>query len=435
MKENKNGEWLQDIIGEIDDDLLLEAEHLRNRKFLGNCQETKNNARTKLVKQAENMEEYRDEWKKNYGTEDERVTQRKWAWKKLGVIAACVSVFFIGSFLWRNGLFYNNAKDLAGYGKGEGKTECEQEQVKDEETVREDAEQNGSLDIPEAALSAAGTKESTDSMNISEELEEIQITDSDTQSKHPQESEQELTEPKNTERQNLSGSNSGVYVPKKEVSLGNADDMASCMIGFFIYQGRVYIEYEWLEHANALVGEKVGTATGLIDAWTKKDGYVDFAGSVQGDFYEVKGYEPEFMLCMQMEDGAIWFFVNDNDLLLKKGADIFEDYLHLSEKSYEAFYMTNETWNNVKAYEEKKVPVNKADYEKVKKWLAAINEGTIMLTEDVWKDCGIRTFYDEKQLYHLYLEMEDGMLIHLRIFEGGYVMFDGVKEVCVKVDI
>ena len=75
-----------------------------------------------------------------------------------------------------------------------------------------------------------------------------------------------------------------------EVSLSANENAA--MLAFFIYQGRCYVQYEWIDHGDALVGEYLGTATGLIDEWTPQEGYVDLAGSVQGDFYAVNGYDP-----------------------------------------------------------------------------------------------------------------------------------------------
>ena len=38
------------------------------------------------------------------------------------------------------------------------------------------------------------------------------------------------------------------------------------------------------------------------------------------------------------------------------------------------------------------------------------------------------------QIYHLFFEMENGMQIHLRLFEGGYVNYDGINGICVKMD-
>ena len=461
MKEQKNNAWLQEVIGELDDELLLETEALRKNLYLNEYQHTQ----TKITI-AKKDEIHADCKKKQYAIEQETMVQetldekedaektgnknnrvagilkRNPFWKKTGVIVACVSIFFMAVFLWE-------INHSSGYETEKNEQiNLEQEWIKENEIAKHEAEQNNSLNIQEGIEASGGMYEKMDS--TTEEPENMQIGDLDTQNQNIQQSEAELsdvnTQSQNAqegeaesndsnypERQQTSTSAPSVYIPKKEVSLTVSDEVASCMIGFFIYQGRVYVEYTVLEDAKELVGQKLATATGLIDEWTKQDGYVELAGSVNGDFYEVNGYEPEFMLCMQMQDGRVWLFVNDNDLLLEKGADIFETYLHLSETSYEAFYMTNAVWNNGKAYEEKKVPVSTAEEKKVERLLENMKAGTVVLTKDVWKDYGIGVFYNEKQLYHLYLELEDGMRIHLRIFEGGYVMFEGIKDVCIKI--
>ena len=56
------------------------------------------------------------------------------------------------------------------------------------------------------------------------------------------------------------------------------------MIGFFIYEGRCYVQYREIYEDVDLIDKHLGTVTGLIDEWTPEDGYVDFAGSAQGGF-------------------------------------------------------------------------------------------------------------------------------------------------------
>lgn len=423
MKKKKYNEWLQDVIGDIDDELLLETEELRNRKLEKQFVQ-------EILSQQLNKEQI-------VGLQsNKKAKKRKNIWKTIGTMVAGVSIFFISSFCWKIGLFGNYTKDIAQNGMYTTE-QVELEQWHNEEKDFENSQQNQSNNLVEQNMKdisdITDKNQQSDSMGQSDFPQQTQIIENEIQG-NTGEKRGEESEINSLSEQNVNTSAPTVYIPQKEVSLGKIEGQAPCMIPFFIYEDRVYVHYNnEVEHTKRLVGTYLGTATGLIDAWTKKDGYVNFAGSVKGDFYEVNGYEQEFMLCMPLENGDTWLFINDNDLLLQKGADIFEKYLHLSEKSYEAFYMTNKVWNNEKTYEEKKIPVNTKDYEKIENLLNAVNEGSVVLTKDVWKDCGINAFYDEKQLYHLYLEMEDGICIHLRIFEGGYVMFDGVSDVCVKI--
>ena len=60
----------------------------------------------------------------------------------------------------------------------------------------------------------------------------------------------------------------------------------------------------------------MGTATGLIDEWTPKEGYVELAGSVSGDFYTVNGFDPTFLLCMKEDGDAIQLFVCNSGITL-----------------------------------------------------------------------------------------------------------------------
>lgn len=54
----------------------------------------------------------------------------------------------------------------------------------------------------------------------------------------------------------------GITIPKAEVALSQTEGVAADMLAFFIYQGRCYLQYDWIDHGSDLVGEKVGTAHG-----------------------------------------------------------------------------------------------------------------------------------------------------------------------------
>ena len=104
------------------------------------------------------------------------------------------------------------------------------------------------------------------------------------------------------------------------------------------------MQYEWLEDNGAIAGEPLGTATGLIDEWTPKDGYVELAGSVSGEFYTVNGFDPSFMLCMKHDDRRISTYICNSGITLKYGSDLYEDRLHLSKNNISAEYESRESW-------------------------------------------------------------------------------------------
>ena len=138
----------------------------------------------------------------------------------------------------------------------------------------------------------------------------------------------------------------GVSLPAMEVSLDKDGNGETDMIGFFIYQGRVYSQYDWVSGDADIIGEHLGTAAGLIDEWTPKDGYVELAGSVQGDFYAVKGYDPSVMLCMRQAAGEIELYVCSTGITMKYGAELFRDRLHLAEDIAGIRFETRDSWFN-----------------------------------------------------------------------------------------
>ncbi len=221
----------------------------------------------------------------------------------------------------------------------------------------------------------------------------------------------------------------GVTIPKRNISL--SADQSADMLSFFIYNGHCYVQYEEFSDCAELVGEKLGTATGLIDEWTTKDGYVELAGSVKGDFYAVKGYDPSFMLCMQKSDGTVSAYICNSGITLKYGEELFEERLLLSEGYASVTYESRESrfYSKGERYElSKEVQPIIADF------IAAIDKAEFMPWEAVAPKEGHTqsTIYDT-EIFHVYFHMENGTAVHLRLYENGYVRYQGLLDVCVQV--
>ena len=154
------------------------------------------------------------------------------------------------------------------------------------------------------------------------------------------------SEPALTPTPEPSQSVSGVTPPAPQLSLAAGENAS--MMPFFIYQGRTYLYYDCVPSRHLALGEKAGTATGLIDEWTPQDGYVNLAGSVTGDFYPVAGYDPSFLLAMPQTDGTMELFVAQNGYTLQTGADLFETRLSVLETCTAVTWETWDSW-----YEEK----------------------------------------------------------------------------------
>lgn len=223
-------------------------------------------------------------------------------------------------------------------------------------------------------------------------------------------------------------SEDGVTIPPLNVTLSSNDEMN--MMAFFIYQGRCYVQYEWIYEDVDLIGEHLGTAIGLFNEWTPMDGYVELAGSVKGDFYSVKGFDPAFMLCMREADGAIATYICDNGITLKTGRDLYGEWLHLSESYTAVQYQTHASWYNSagQVYQ-----LHDPQSETVTAFLQALNAAAFMPTADIPLEEGETNIYDSKEIYHVYFLLENGMTVELRLFEGGYVSFQGLLDVCVQI--
>lgn len=222
----------------------------------------------------------------------------------------------------------------------------------------------------------------------------------------------------------------GVTIPPMKVFLSDPEGIAADMVAFIIYEGRCYVEIQQ-EIEDALVGEHLGTSTGKIDEWTPKEGYVDLAGSVAGDFYAVKGYDPEFMVCMSGYAGRMMLLVNNNGITLNKGTELFENKLHLEgnfdKVRYQSGYDYYNDNGNMRSFGE--------SYEQaLVEFVKALNQGKFMLTDDIPLKEGQSDVYGSLETCHLYFQKEDGMVVHLQCFEGGYVQYAGVPDVCIKID-
>lgn len=219
----------------------------------------------------------------------------------------------------------------------------------------------------------------------------------------------------------------GITIPKAEVALSQTEGVAADMLAFFIYQGRCYLQYDRLDHGSDLVGEKVGTATGLIDEWTPAEGYVELAGSVSGDFYTVRGFDPTFLLCMKEEGNAIQLFVCNNGITLYQGSELFEDRLGLSDGLKAVTYEDEDSW-----YDGEEDIHTLHDLDAAKALIAAMDKATFQLSDqaDLYEeqDGGL-----SKELYHVYCKLDNGVTVTLRLFQGGYVTFTGLPDACVQV--
>ena len=233
--------------------------------------------------------------------------------------------------------------------------------------------------------------------------------------------------PSYEESPQITVSEDGVTIPQMRVSLPTAGANTD-MIAFFIYQGRCYRQYEWIYDDADIVGEYLGTATGVIDEWTPEEDYKEFSGSVAGGFYAVKGYDPAFMLCMKYPDGEISTYICDTGITMKYGSELYEDRLHLSGNFTAVQYESRASWYYSRGERYQMDGI----HDIVLDFIAGMDSAQFVPYHAVPLDEG-QTHLSETELYHLYFMMENGTTVHLRLHENGYVRFDGLLTVCVQV--
>ena len=224
----------------------------------------------------------------------------------------------------------------------------------------------------------------------------------------------------------------GVTIPKMEVNLKSNDALAADMLGFFILNGRSYIQYELQQVYKGqgvdFVGDYVGYITGSIDEWTEDDGYVEGAGTYTGNVYEVKGVSPEFMLCMVWENGWVETFINHNDITLYKGSDLVDDWLDL-RGNYDGIAFETIV-NNQFAYES--LDLTEQEKDTFDRFLDAFAEGDyVYVKEKIEYPFG--GDFDTLDMIDFYYVKENGVRLRFRTLGDCYVSFPWINA-CVKID-
>ena len=232
----------------------------------------------------------------------------------------------------------------------------------------------------------------------------------------------------------------GVYIPAAQMPAGLSGDASADMIGLVVYKGSIYIESEYYDHAEAikiepLLGEYLGQANGKIDEWSEKNEYeTEFASTIGGDVYSVRGYSTDFRICIKNEypgdDGnkriSISFMDRLNDITLTTGKDLFEDRLQISGNIESITWQSHDDWNyGIKNYHELDMTSNR--------WTEFMNAVDAAEFEYLWNEDSPSTIYSVEEQLHLILNMKDGTQVQLRLIAGGYVGYQPLGWYFVKI--
>lgn len=218
----------------------------------------------------------------------------------------------------------------------------------------------------------------------------------------------------------ITESTQGIYVPPLEVELSQAQPETMIdMSGFFIYQGRLYAQMDVVEQGQDLVGEQLGESSGTIDEWTSEDQYLEGTGSVGGPFYEVKGYDPKYLLCM-VYDYGVELFWNNCDITVSTGGDVLEEVFRLSDGIARAEFQSESDVQKDTGHMTTITRLNQ-----LAAWVNALDQAPALASTET--DMG-------QCLGHLYLTKADGVTVHLRLMEHGYVQVAELPEVCWQME-
>lgn len=218
----------------------------------------------------------------------------------------------------------------------------------------------------------------------------------------------------------ITESTQGIYVPPLEVELSQAQPEAMIdMIGFFIYQGRLYAQMDVVEQGQDLVGEQLGESSGTIDEWTSEDQYLEGTGSVGGPFYEVKGYDPKYMLCM-VYDYGVELFWNNCDITVSTGGDVLEEVFRLSDGIARAEFQSESDVQKDTGHMTTITRLNQ-----LAAWVNALDQAPALASTET--DMG-------QCLGHLYLTKADGVTVHLRLMGKDYVQVAELPDVCWQME-
>ncbi|MBR6108726.1 MAG: hypothetical protein IKQ36_03230 [Clostridia bacterium] len=218
----------------------------------------------------------------------------------------------------------------------------------------------------------------------------------------------------------------------------------------FIYGGRVYFHCFDADPLSDTIDQKLGTVE-LFDfkvsahvSTVDEDGssadgedhpYIVISeneqkGTVCGNFYSVKGEDPERLLCMRPDfPQCVQFYICGDDLISGRGSDLLEGVLHVSERISEFRYCSNNEGDPTVG---RFVYAIGTDSEELGLFLEALDSG-------VWVDDTRHVFsryYNEEEtspfhqysetdpgLFSVTLTLENGVNVDLTVYKDGVVTF------------
>jgi hypothetical protein len=217
---------------------------------------------------------------------------------------------------------------------------------------------------------------------------------------------------------------STVTIPK--ISPPQYNPLAS-MIGFVVYNDKMYTQAGTkidIDSANKLLGDKLGTAKGNIDEWSKASEIKkNFASSFCGDIYSVKGYDSSFRIIgisTNSDSGDKWaeIFECTKGITITSGKDVFGK-LKMQGNALSMTYVQES---------DHKTPIYSINDNKLMNtFIDALNNTTPYLFES--NHIPNLDWNNPADFRHIRIKLKDGCDVKLTLTKGEYILYGNCDAV------
>ena len=133
----------------------------------------------------------------------------------------------------------------------------------------------------------------------------------------------------------------------------------------------------------------------------------------------MKGYDPKYMLCM-VYDYGVELFWNNCDITVSTGGEVLEEVFRLSDGIARAEFQSESDVQKDTGHMTTITRLNQ-----LAAWVNALDQAPALASTET--DMG-------QCLGYLYLTKADGVTVHLRLMEHGYVQVAELPEVCWQME-
>lgn len=230
---------------------------------------------------------------------------------------------------------------------------------------------------------------------------------------------------------------SSVYIPRIELPANDGMSEAD-MMPVIVYNGKMYIGNEWYygereEKLRQRIVVRLGNGSGDLNEYSSEEAYSnELASNFTDEIYTVAGYDPDFRIAgvMEYEDSDHPARIVLLDYIgaptLKTGSDLFEDRLHLWEKTESIQYHLHSPQKYIDMDSGTAAEIGSEIWSEFADRVNHAEFFNINIT-------GESSVYESDHQAHLIVNLDDGSIVRLRLIEGGYVGYDALPGYFVKI--